>query len=290
MRNRWYERGKQWFTARYRRQTDRSNKAQVKTDNQEEQRFFSRITSKLKSDNPYALRRQFALRVVAFCLLLGVAYGLWQGAQHMVERDMLAGYNDVAPRGEASTVADLSARGDESWLANDVQLMVSSALHDVYEQRREHIETVSVQATVPDRLDLSQAVWPVIGTLDGGYGWYREQVSEEWRFRAGMMIIPEREQATVRASLPGTIEDIRTMEQGYEVVVVHPEGWATEYTGIDELYVELGDVVQAGERIGASYNSSRGEPVFFAVRNEAGPVDPTSILHFPVSVDSRVET
>src|SRR5690625_5767507 len=73
MRNRWYERGKQWFTARYRRQTDRSNKAQVKTDNQEEQRFFSRITSKLKSDNPYALRRQFALRVVAFCLLLGVA-------------------------------------------------------------------------------------------------------------------------------------------------------------------------------------------------------------------------
>lgn len=85
----------------------------------------------------------------------------------------------------------------------------------------------------------------------------------------------------VRASLAGTViyADKSLETYGYLVLIRHEGGWVTVYGHNDELFVNRGDPVGAGDviaRSGATGFTARPQ-LYFEIRKGAEPVNP---LHY----------
>lgn len=116
--------------------------------------------------------------------------------------------------------------------------------------------------------------WPVAGRVTVPFGprtdpRYRTEVPHN-----GIEIGPERGAEAVRAVYPGKVLYAAPF-QGYgPTVIVHHAGRAfTLYAGLGELRVGEGDVLELGDPVGTAAG-----PLYFEIRNENSPEDPTNWL------------
>lgn len=259
-------------------------------------------------------------RTFLFLFLVGAAYGLWRGSLTafpqpdgqlpppvMFESDplsdgpllavsppagFLSGTGVAAESGsgvegplgstvDTATTGKPDAVGDPSVPATRLDTEGESAADGVRANPALADQPVQAPPMLTTPVDLSEMVWPVTGGVTANYGWQRDPVTNEWHFRPGLVIAPERDPAPVRASLSGTVADVRATASGYRVVLSHADGWSTEYTGLDSAHVRAGDYVPVGEAIGELRSGAAivRDGLYFVIRNGDGAVNPSAVLY-----------
>ena len=118
-------------------------------------------------------------------------------------------------------------------------------------------------------------VWPLDGYISSYFG------ERDGEMHTGIDIGGEDGEPVVAAA-DGTVTASGFEDGGYGnmVVVDHGDGFASVYAHLSGLEVELGDVVEAGEPIGAVGCSGdcSGDHLHFEIRVDGDPVDPLQYL------------
>ena len=133
--------------------------------------------------------------------------------------------------------------------------------------------------------------WPVaggIGRITNYFGPEVHPFTQQWYLHKGIDIAYRRGIDLVAAANGKVIErKYEPMGFGNYIVVRHAYGFATKYVHLDNVYVEEGDVVTQGQKIGTMGNTgmSTGPHLHFEVRIGAQVVDPERFLN--VQADLR---
>lgn len=133
--------------------------------------------------------------------------------------------------------------------------------------------------------------WPVnggIGRITNYFGPEVHPFTQQWYLHKGIDIAYRRGIDLVAAANGKVIErKYEPMGFGNYIVIRHAYGFATKYAHMDNVYVEEGDVVTQGQKIGTMGNTgmSTGPHLHFEVRIGAQVVDPERFLN--VQADLR---
>ncbi|MCG9884430.1 MAG: peptidoglycan DD-metalloendopeptidase family protein [Cyanobacteria bacterium] len=121
---------------------------------------------------------------------------------------------------------------------------------------------------------------PVVGPLTSGFGWRVHPILGRGRFHNGLDFGAPHG-STIRAAHGGRVI-VAGWFGGYgkTVVIDRGDGLSTLYGHASEIWVNDGDVVEAGQAIAAvgSTGLSTGPHLHFEVRRDGQPVDPSSFL------------
>ena len=127
--------------------------------------------------------------------------------------------------------------------------------------------------------------WPIsggIGRITNYFGPEVHPFTQQWYLHKGIDIAYRRGIDLVAAA------NGKVIERGYEpmgfgnyIVIRHAYGFATKYAHLDNVYVEEGDVVTQGQKVGTMGNTglSTGPHLHFEVRIGAQVVDPERFLN-----------
>lgn len=127
--------------------------------------------------------------------------------------------------------------------------------------------------------------WPVVdgkGRITNYFGPEVHPFTQVWYLHKGIDIAYRRGIEIVSAANGKVIErKYDPMGFGNYVVIRHSYGFATKYAHLDNVYVEEGDVVTQGQKIGSMGNTglSTGPHLHFEVRIGAQVVDPERFLN-----------
>jgi len=140
-------------------------------------------------------------------------------------------------------------------------------------------QTVSSAGIAPAQdLPPETMIVPAEGRTVGVYGWYRDSVMDDWRFRDGLDISCV-SGTRVSAALPGSVTEIsRTQDGGYSVSLKHPGEVKTTYANLNAVWVEVGQQVAAGKPLGEIGVSSSGGVLRFTVECDGESKDPAVCL------------
>ncbi len=133
--------------------------------------------------------------------------------------------------------------------------------------------------------------WPVaggIGRITNYFGPEVHPFTQQWYLHKGIDIAYRRGIDLVAAANGKVIErKYEPMGFGNYIVIRHAYGFATKYAHLDNVYVEEGDVVTQGQKVGTMGNTgmSTGPHLHFEVRIGAQVVDPERFLN--VQADLR---
>src|SRR6056297_100540 len=133
--------------------------------------------------------------------------------------------------------------------------------------------------------------WPVSGGIARITNYFGPEVhpfTRQWYLHKGLDIAYRRGIDLVAAANGKVIErKYEPMGFGNYIVIRHAYGFATKYAHMDNVYVEEGDVVTQGQKIGTMGNTgmSTGPHLHFEVRIGAQVVDPERFLN--VQADLR---
>lgn len=235
-------------------------------------------------------RRQ--VKVALFCFILGFGFVMWQTGRFPAGSDdrLLArsANEENASRQGGSLLGPamqrLAAYGAEhlGGLYSLADLNAVSAASG--QQEPDAGQQLSAAfANLPAVVDFSEMVWPMTGEVIRGFGWYRDPVTHEWQFHAGLLMRPGRDHASVRASLSGVVEAIHVTGNGYQVTIRHSEGWSSTYSGLHDVSVKTGSVVAAGDVIGEVGTIDGQSALWFGLYREGEAVDPQDYLYSPAS-------
>lgn len=142
-------------------------------------------------------------------------------------------------------------------------------------------QTVSSAGTVPaQQLPPETMIAPAEGRTVGAYGWYRDSVMDDWRFRDGLDIACV-SGTSVAAALSGSVTQVSPAQNGgYSVSLKHAGDVKTTYANLQAVWVEVGQQVEAGKPlgdIGAASSASRGV-LRFTVECDGESKDPVVCL------------
>jgi murein DD-endopeptidase MepM/ murein hydrolase activator NlpD len=121
---------------------------------------------------------------------------------------------------------------------------------------------------------------PLLAPVSSGYGERSDPITGEPDFHAGIDLAAPRGTA-VRAAAAGTVLfSGRAGASGNLVELAHRDGTRTSYAHLDELQVQAGEQVAAGQVLGAvgSTGRSTGPHLHFAVRRAGVAIDPAPLL------------
>ncbi len=127
--------------------------------------------------------------------------------------------------------------------------------------------------------------WPIaggIGRITNYFGPEVHPFTQQWYLHKGIDIAYRRGIDLVAAANGKVIErKYEPMGFGNYIVIRHAYGFATKYAHLDNVYVEEGDVVTQGQKIGTMGNTgmSTGPHLHFEVRIGAQVVDPERFLN-----------
>jgi len=112
------------------------------------------------------------------------------------------------------------------------------------------------------------------------YGWYRDYVMDDWRFRDGLDISCV-SGTRVAAALPGSVTEVsRAQNGGYSVSLKHAGNVKTTYANLEAVWVEVGQQVAAGKPLGdmGAASSASGGVLRFTVECDGESQDPAVCL------------
>ncbi len=94
------------------------------------------------------------------------------------------------------------------------------------------------------------------------------------------VLIDTQPQAEVRSVFEGVVVDVDVMPDYGTIIVVQHGEYRTVYSNFSVLYVELGDIVEAGHLLGRSGtdNQPKGPALFFAIFRNGQAIDPAPWL------------
>lgn len=127
--------------------------------------------------------------------------------------------------------------------------------------------------------------WPVeggTGRLTNYFGPEIHPFTQQWYLHKGLDIAYGRGKEIVAAANGKVVErKYEAMGFGNYIVIRHAYGFATKYAHLDNVYVEEGDEVTQGQRIGTMGNTglSTGPHLHFEVRIGSQVVDPERFLN-----------
>ena len=143
-------------------------------------------------------------------------------------------------------------------------------------------------STQPNTQRPAKTVSPVSGETVAGYAMDAlsyNQTTRDWRVHDGVDIAAQAG-TQVCAAADGTVYTVYDHEtMGMTVVIRHEGGYTTQYASLaEEVSVEPGDTVKAGDAIGTVGNtalleSAIGDHVHFSVSCNDTPVDPADFLN-----------
>ncbi len=128
--------------------------------------------------------------------------------------------------------------------------------------------------------------WPVgsgIGRITNYFGPEIHPFTGQWYLHKGLDIASYRRGVPILAAANGKV-----IERGYEamgfgnyVVIRHAYGFSTKYAHLSKVFVNEGDIVTQGQRIGTMGNTglSTGQHLHFEVRIGSQVVDPLRFLN-----------
>jgi septal ring factor EnvC (AmiA/AmiB activator) len=112
---------------------------------------------------------------------------------------------------------------------------------------------------------------PIKGKIVSSFGWKKDKITNLSSFSPGIDIKPSSEYKNITACAPGRVVYVGTL-RGYDkfVILEHDDGYYTTYAGLADVGVELDDLVNTGDILGA-----RGEGnVHFEIRQGREHLDP----------------
>lgn len=204
--------------------------------------------------------RRILPAVLAVCFALGFAAGAWiyPGITNTVDRRASV---DEAP--SAQTVSSESRR------AEDLQV-----------QDRDANESQAHKAFDTPAREPETMIAPAEGKTVGAYGWYRDSVMDDWRFRDGLDIACV-SGTRVAAALSGSVTEVSPAQNGgYSVSLKHSGDVKTTYANLETVWVEVGQQVEAGKPLGdiGAASSASGGVLRFTVECDGESKDPAVCL------------
>jgi murein DD-endopeptidase MepM/ murein hydrolase activator NlpD len=128
-------------------------------------------------------------------------------------------------------------------------------------------------------------VWPVgsgIGRITNYFGPEIHPFTGQWYLHKGIDIASYRRGVIINAAANGKVVErmYDAMGFGNYIVVRHSYGYSTKYAHMDKVYVEEGDTVTQGQKLGTMGNTglSTGQHLHFEVRIGSQVVDPLRFL------------
>jgi septal ring factor EnvC (AmiA/AmiB activator) len=122
--------------------------------------------------------------------------------------------------------------------------------------------------------------WPIKGKIAGKFGKYKNKEFNAFMFRDGIEISAKKG-TLVMSSFSGTVKYSGWFKgRGNMIIIEHKYGISTIYGHLEEIFVEKGDVVKTGERIGKVGNTSsiKGYILYFGVWYKEKAIDPEVLL------------
>ena len=142
-------------------------------------------------------------------------------------------------------------------------------------------QTVSSAGTAPaQQLPPETMIAPAEGRTVGAYGWYRDSVMDDWRFRDGLDIACV-SGTSVAAALSGSVTQVSPAQNGgYSVSLKHAGDVKTTYANLQAVWVEVGQQVEAGKPLGdiGAASSASGGVLRFTVECDGESKDPVVCL------------
>ena len=170
-------------------------------------------------------------------------------------------------------------RPAEAW-ADAVQSRAASFL-SLFEQTEPNLSRLVADLEELRALEAAlPAEWPATGTLTSGFGWRRNPMGGGWKFHSGLDI-SNRRGTPIYAPAPGkVIRAYYNSGYGRMVELDHGFGITTVYAHCTFLRVKEGQLVQAGDLLGAIGTTGRstGPHLHFEVRLDGHAVDPLDYL------------
>lgn len=150
----------------------------------------------------------------------------------------------------------------------------------------ESLEMVTdIFASQGDLLADLPTVWPVgsgIGRITNYFGPEIHPFTGQWYLHKGVDIASYRRGVLINAAANGKVVErmYDAMGFGNYVIVRHSYGYSTKYAHMDKVYVEEGDTVTQGQKLGTMGNTglSTGQHLHFEVRIGSQVVDPLRFL------------
>ncbi|WP_051617443.1 peptidoglycan DD-metalloendopeptidase family protein [Desulfonatronovibrio hydrogenovorans] len=125
-----------------------------------------------------------------------------------------------------------------------------------------------VENGLGDGMDLPPLHWPVPGSVSSGFGWREDPFTGKQAWHAGLdFAVPQG--TPVESCWPGRVTFSGEKGGfGNKVIIEHAGGWKSVYAHNSENLVQVGDRVEAGQKIAKSGNTGRstGPHLHFELR------------------------
>ena len=163
----------------------------------------------------------------------------------------------------------------------------SSAIQTTPEPEPEAVTEPVAQTQAPTAKPTAALIRPVDGAVIQGYSMEKlsfNPTTRDWRTHAGMDLAAP-EGSAVRAVAEGNVVSVYEDDMlGWTVTIEHADGCVTHYANLaEELAVQAGDRVEAGQTVGTVGKTALGEVgsashLHFAVYKNNVPQDPEAFL------------
>jgi len=215
--------------------------------------------------------RRILPAIWAVCFALGFVAGVWigPGITGMADRRAAADGVPSAQTVSSAEIAPVQGLSPESPHAEDLPA-----------QDYDANESQAHKASDTTAREPETMILPAEGRTVGAYGWYRDSVMDDWRFRDGLDISCV-SGTMVAAALSGTVIRVsRARDGGYSVSLEHAGDVCTTYANLRAVWVEVGQQVAAGKPLGdiGAASSASGGVVRFTVECDGQPKDPAVCL------------
>lgn len=228
------------------------------------------------------MNKRMLIQAAAVCLALGFAAGVLTGlrlfapGRHGRDSDATATETTATAAGTATAPAETvlaptSATATPTGPAQDQAS--AQVLAPGLAAMDSGVEAAS--AREPETM-----IMPVEGRIVGEYGWHRNRVTDDWRFRDGLDISCAAG-TKVMAALSGVVtEASRATSGGCSVSLKHAGDLETRYENMRAAWVDVGQQVTVGTLIGDIGAASLGKEgvVRFAVKCGGESMDPAVCL------------
>lgn len=184
--------------------------------------------------------------------------------------------------GDLGSFLDVQEEGEG--IAREISELRS--LRDFLDRSSHDLLRISeVMSSQGDLLVELPTLWPVegnVGRITNYFGPELHPFTQQWYLHKGIDIAFRRGKPIIAAANGKVVErKYDAMGFGNYIVIRHSYGFATKYAHMDNVYVEEGDIVTQGQKLGTMGNTglSTGPHLHFEVRIGSQVVDPERFLN-----------